>query len=761
MYGFVKAAGSGENLIGTTIVVTGSTSFVASTNAYGFYSFTIPEGVYDVSCSHIGYAETSNRIQLQQGMRYNIEMMLKQNAPLDTLTITSSRNSIVRRNQMGLHRFSISDIKQTAMGGGEPDVLKSLQFLPGIQTSNEGTTNLSVRGGSYDQNLFLLDEAPVYNPAHTLGFISVFNTDALKDVSVYKGNFPAQYGGRLSAVVDVRMKEGNNKKMEYAGGIGFLAARLTVEGPIKKEKSSFIVSGRFGNPGMYINMAHQVNTIRVVANKNKILFYDINVKFNSVLGKKDRLYLSAYTGKDQFYMARIDRVNQTNWSNATLTVRWNHVFNAALFANTSLLYSRYDYSLHQVTDTRLSKWKASLCEYTLKTDFDWIIDSRNHLKFGAGLSFQEVEPGKVGPQNEGSVVKRVSIPRKNAAMFFAYFNNEQRITKRLALSYGIRATIFAPLGEAMLYSYNADRTKATDSSRYSKGQLIHAYAGIEPGITLRYLLGGTTSLKLSYRKTYQFQHLLSNSSVGLPTDIWLPAGPNAAPQHANQFAAGLYKTMPGGKIEMSAEVFFKQMENTIDFKDNATLFLNKQIETELLKGKAKAYGIEFMVKKDKGTLNGWISYTWSKALRKIDGVNGNEWYPPVYDHRHNLSVVVNQQLGKRLQLAANLVFRTGGVATMPEGSYYFNNARFLIYGKRNGYVLPDYHRMDISATWQQKKNAKRRWQGEWVLSIYNVYDRKNVFSFYVSPDKYDLTNVQASMVYIIGILPSITYNFKF
>lgn len=762
VYGFVTAGQSGETLIGATVSLSGSKTYTTISNAYGFYSLTIPAGEYALSSSYVGFRDMDDQISIEQSGRHDIGLKAKEVDTLQAITVTSSgKKGIVQRVATGNHKLSILEIKKIAMGGGEPDVLKSLQFLPGIQAAAEGTTNLSVRGGSYDQNLILLDEAPVYNPSHTLGFFSAFNTDALKDVAIYKGVFPAQYGGRLSSVVDIRMKEGNSNEHTVTGGIGLMASRLTYEGPVKKGRSSFMISGRYSNTGTVLNTAYKLGIIDVGTSKNSISFYDLNAKFNTVLGSRDRLYLSAYTGHDDFYLLPLDMTTRMNWGNTTVTARWNHVFNERLFANTSLLYSNYKYTQFIQDGARDFSWRANLKEVTLKTDFDWSTNRNSLLKLGAGITFQDVLPGKTAPNSTHSPAQSVALNNRSSAQVFAYINHEQKINKGISVSYGIRATDFAALGDALIYHYNADTMAVIDSTFYGKGKIIKSYFGAEPRATVRFLLSPVVSLKVAYGRNYQFQHLLTNSSVGLPTDLWMPSDTYFKPQYADHFSAGLYKTFSGEAWETSMEVYYRKSYNVIDFRDNAELFLNDKVETQVLTGKAKGYGVELLIKKNKGVSNGWISYTWSKASRQINGVNNNEWYPASYDRRHNLSLVFNHTLSKRLSLSANWVFRSGGRTTTPLGTYAFNGQRFMYYSTRNGYTLPAHHRLDLSVTWQNKFKEKRKWQGEWVLSLYNAYNRQNVVALYVrqNPDNYSY--VKASQVSFGGIIPSITYNFKF
>jgi hypothetical protein len=762
VYGFVTAAQSGEALIGATVSLIGNKTYTALTNAYGFYSLTVPAGEYILDGSHVGFQESNEKMVIEESRRHNIGMQVKEADTLQAVVVSADRKkSIVQNVVTGNHRLTTLEIKRIAMGGGEPDVLKSLQFLPGIQAAAEGTTNISVRGGSYDQNLILLDEAPVYNPTHSLGFFSAFNTDALKDVAIYKGVFPAQYGGRLSSVVDIRMKEGNSKQYSLSGGVGLVASRLTIEGPLAKGRSSFMISGRYSNTGTVLNTAYKLNIIDAGTKKNRVSFYDLNAKFNTVLSNRDRLYLSAYTGHDNFYLYALDMATRMNWGNTTVTARWNHIFNTHLFANTSLLYSNYRYTRYMLDDVRDFSWRGNLKEWTLKTDFDWSTNRNSLLKLGAGITFQDVLPGETVPNSDHSPAKSVALNNRRSAQLFAYIQHEQKINKSISISYGIRATGFTALGDALVYRYNADTTEVIDSTRYAKGKIIRSYFGAEPKATVRFLLSSDIALKIAYGRNYQFQHLLTNSSVGLPTDLWMPSDTYFKPQYSDHFSAGVYKTFPGESWEASMEAYYRNSYNVIDYKDNAQLFLNDKVETQVLTGKAKGYGVELLIKKNKGVSNGWISYTWSKASRQIYGINNSEWYPASYDRRHNLSLVYNQTLSKRLSFAANWVFRSGTRVTMPLGSYIFNGVRFMYYSMRNGYTLPAHHRLDLSMTWQNKFKEGRKWHGEWVCSLYNVYNRQNVMALFVREDPTNYSFVKTYQVSLGGIIPSIAYNFKF
>jgi hypothetical protein len=737
VFGYVRSGQSGEALCGASVSITGNKTYSALTNAYGFYSVTLPAGDYSMNGSHIGFTSYDHTISLQQSLQNNIHLAINKDDSLPLVMVTTAtRKNITHKTFTGHHRVSMDNVKRIPAMAGEPDVLKSLQFLPGIQSAAEGTTNLSVRGGSYDQNLILLDEVPIYNPGHTMGIFSAFNTDVLKDVTLYKGVFPAQYGNRLSSVVDMRMREGNNRQHTVSGGIGLTAARLTWEGPIKKERSSFIISGRYNNLGALMNRKKISGIFKIGSTSSQVNFYDINAKYNTILGRKDRLYLSAYTSHDQFSMHLMDKSDKFEWGNTTFSARWNHVFNSGLFANTSIFYSHYNYSNTSIHDTRNFTWRANLQELTLKTDFDKMMRDDMRLKFGGGITGQYVLPGKVVPQ-ENSTAKPLSLDERKSLQLFAYANNDQNINDRTTLTYGLRATGFMTLGA------------------YYK-----TFIGVEPKATLLYMASKSTSLKLSAGRNYQFQHLLTSSAVGLPTDIWMPSDRDFKPQHADQFAAGIYKLMHNDMYEAGLELYYRQSKNIIDFRDNAQVFMNENIETEILTGKAKGYGAEMQLKKNKGASTGWVSYTLSRAVRQVNGINNNEWYPATYDHRHNVSLVYSYAFNKRWRLSANWIYRSGGRTTIPIGTYVYNGLSFMYYGKRNGYTLPDIHRLDLNLSLQGRKKPKRKLEHEWVLSIYNVYHRKNVFAMQVSQWSANMAIVKPFQLYLTGILPSLTWNFK-
>lgn len=558
VFGYIKDKTTGESLIGATISIEDRSIGTASNN-YGFYSLTIPQGKHKIECSYIGYQLFTMEMELHSETNLNIELEVK-DSKLEEVVVTATKNNKVTNNEMSSQSLSISAIKQMPAVMGESDLMKSLQLLPGIQASNEETTNLSIRGGSFDQNLFLLDDAPVYNPSHALGFFSVFNSDAIKSVKVYKASFPAQYGGRLSSIVDVHMKEGNNKQLSASGGIGLIASRLTLEGPIAKDKASFIISGQYSYAGLTANGAGllgqslRIGSLMDFNASNEISFYDLNAKVNYKINEKNHLFLSAYTGSDHFFYYTIDDNSSMDWGNITGTARWNHVFNSRLFANTMLIYSKYDYSYILKDDARHFKWSADLQEMDVKTDFDYFLNPGNHIKFGVSAENHYYSPGKVEPRDETSITKSFTLDRQRAIISTAYLNNEQKISDKIGIDYGLRYSAFFLLGESTVYSYSPEM-EMTDSVNYSSGELVKFYHSLEPRFSLRYQLNGNSSVKISWSKTVQFQHLIGNSSVGLPSDVWVPASTSIKPQSANQIAIGYYRLFAQNQYEFSAEAY--------------------------------------------------------------------------------------------------------------------------------------------------------------------------------------------------------------
>jgi hypothetical protein len=764
LFGFIKDKSSGESLIGATISNTNNRSGTFSNN-YGFYSLVVPEGDIIINCSYVGYRQQSIKITLTRNTNLNIQLEKEMTKLGEVIVKDNSSNRIIN-SETGSYSLDLLTMKKLPAIMGETDLIKTLQLLPGIQTSHEGTTNLSICGGSFDQNLFLLDDAPVYNPSHALGFFSVFNPDAIKVMKIYKVAFPAQYGGRLTSIIDVHMNEGNNNQFCYSGSVGLIASRLTVEGPILRGKSSFILSGRYSYAGFVANKAGSLGRelgflgLRDFNSNNKINFYDFNAKMNFELNDRNHLYLSVYSGSDQFFYYAIDNNSNMEWGNVTGTARWNHVYSSKLFANSMFIISNYNYSYTLKDDARRFLWSSELSEIDLKNDFDFIPNPNIHTKFGISIEDHHYFPGKIEPRDSSSITKSFELDHQKSFMGNLYLNNEQQINEKILLVYGLRYTTFFLLGKSTVYSYNSDFV-ATDSTLYGNGEFVKFYHGLEPRITLRYLLDSGNSIKVSYNRTKQYQHLIGNSTIGFPSDVWIPANTYIKPQFSDQFNIGYYKITDHNAYEFSLEMYYRDMHNIIDYKDNADLFLNPHIETQILVGKGKSYGIEFYLKKNLGKLNGWLSYTLSKTTRQINGINYNQPYPAGYDKRHNLSIVLNYELTSNWSLSSVFKLTSGGYVTIPVGTFNYYGSSFNYYSKRNGYQLPYFHQLDLSMNYKNHKDHHRKLITEWNFGIYNVYNRKNIFALFIKQENNDLSLRSAYKMYLFGITPFVNYNFKF
>jgi hypothetical protein len=765
LYGSIKDSLTGENLIGAYLMIR-ETSQVVSANNYGFYSIISKPGNYTLICSFVGYSTITKRIELEKDTKTDILLspLIKS---LQEVIVQGNKSTIasttVSKNVMAIERIkSITSIL------GEPDVLKSLQLLPGVQTAGEGSVNLNVRGGSFDQNLILLDEAPVYNPSHALGFFSIFNADALNSVSFYKGDFPSQFGGRLSSVVDITMKEGNYKKMTVDAGIGLISGKATIQGPIIKDRASFIISGRYSYAGQTLNLSGKLGSevfhiygLRNFNDQNDIRFYDLNAKINYNVNDKNHVYFSTYLGRDRFYSYALNNDNTLNWGNTTSTLRWNHIFSSRIFSNFTTYFSNYNYSYYINDDLKNFIWKSNIKEAGMKSDFIAYLGASNTFKFGFAAIYHYFEPGTIEPRSDKSSIKASSLGKKNAFELSAYLGNEQKFSDHVSIEYGFRYVGFANIGLDTVFNYNQDKSMVTGYKSYKKHELVKYYQSFEPRLSFRYLLNEKNSIKLAYGYTTQLLHLLSNSSLGLPTDVWMPPDKYIPPQSSNQAVLGYYHLFKGNKYELTTEFYYKTLHNIIDYKDNANLFMNKHIETQVLNGNGYAYGAEFMLEKKTGALTGWISYTYSKTQYKIDGINENAYFSPRWDIRHNLSITGSYLINPKWSVSSTFKYTSGGFITIPEGSYVYNGAAFNYYTLRNGYQLEPYHRLDLSFIYRSSKNSTRKWKSEWVFSIYNVYNRKNIYALFVQQEGYLLTSSRFYKMYLMGIVPTVTYNIKF
>lgn len=749
--GHVRDADTGEELIGANVAILESGKGTI-TNSYGFYSISLSPGFYTVVCSYVGYVTQSFPLQLGEDIELNFELS-ESTMELEEVTVSAeAKNANITRVETGSTQLSIQSIRKIPAFMGEVDLIKAIQMLPGVAVTSEGSSGFSVRGGSADQNLILLDEATVYNASHLLGFFSVFNNDAIKDVKLYKGDIPASSGGRLSSLLDIRMKDGNKKQFKVTGGIGTISSRLTLEGPLFSDKVSFLVSARRTYADIFLAFAKDS-----AVKDNSLFFYDLNGKVNYTINDKNRIFFSGYFGKDVF----ANDFAGMYFGNRTFSVRWNHLFSKKLFSNFTLLNSHYFYDLGTPENSQpYFNWISFLDDYGAKADFIWYPMPEHTFKYGLASTYHVIKPGAVTVEDEGGGTTRSELSYNYALESAIYFSGESKIGEKLALRYGLRYSLFNSVGPATIFTYNSEY-EVTDSTTYQDGDFFNSYHGIEPRLAVNYLLGERSSLKASYARTRQYMQMASNSTAGTPLDIWFPASPNVAPQLSDQVSVGYFRNFLDNKLETSIELYYKKMDNAIDFRDHAQLFLNPQLEAELRVGEATSYGAEFYIKYDISKFSGWISYTRSKTTRDIPEINDGVPYPAPYDKPNDLAIVFSYDISKRISLGANWIYSTGVPFTLPTGRFEFGGNILPIYTGRNEYRLPDYHRLDLSVTLRGKEKPGKRWQGEWNFSFYNAYARKNVWTLNFQQDEDNPEITYAEMTYLFTIIPAITYNFSF
>lgn len=757
--GYIKDASNGEELIGVSVYIP-QLHAGAVTNAYGFYSITLPKGKYEVQYSYVGYSFQTITVEINKDVANNVEMM-SEATMIDEVVISDKPiDENVVSLQMSKNTLDLNRVRKLPALFGEVDIIKNIQMLPGVLTAGEGTSSFYVRGGSADQNLILIDEAPIYDPSHLFGLFSVFNADVIKDAELYKGGIPARFGGRLSSILEVRTKDGNNKKVGVSGGIGSMASRVMVEGPLKKDKSSFIISARRSYVDLFLRAANQDNLVH---------FYDINAKVNWKYNNNNRFFAAFYSGRDVFNFS--DEFGFA-WGNKTATFRWNHLFNQRLFSNTSVIASNFDYKLELKDPVQGFKWTSSLQELSIKYDLSYFINTKNELSFGYHITGRRFSPGRISPNTEGSIFSEVELQHMYALDHAFYISNQQKLNEKLTLDYGVRLSIFQNLGSSDLYLYedpqNNVNIERTDTVHYGAWKNIKTYVNVEPRIAIRYLIADGQSVKLSYNRMVQNTHLIAAGTVPVPFNTWNPSGYYLEPQLADQVAAGYFRNFKDNIYEFSAEAYYKDIKNVTDFADNAEIFFNQDLSTEFRQGKAWAYGIEFMMTKKEGKLTGSIGYTLSKAMRKVPGVNLDREFAANYDRRNVVNIQAAYDMNAKWTFGANFTYSTGRPTTLPTGKFEYQNYNPDVISERNGYRLPAFHRLDLSATLTPKKNANRKWQGQWVFSVYNAYNRQNPFTIYTRTTKNDDGDVigdgktkEARMVYLFPILPSVTYNFKF
>lgn len=760
--GYIKDAANGEGLIDVSVYVqeikTGTT-----TNAYGFYSLTLPKAQYNLVFTYVGYEKVLKVVDLTiQDQKLDIELKDDSKVLQEVVVTTKKADENVKSLEMSVNKVDIKTIQKMPALLGEVDIIKSIQYLPGVTSVGEGTSGFNVRGGGIDQNLVLLDEAPVYNSSHLFGFFSVFNPDAIKDVKLIKGGIPAQYGGRISSILDVRMKEGNAKKPQFSGGIGSIFSRFTYERPIFKDKGSFIVALRRS----YIDILAKP-FLKDDLKGSRFYFYDFTAKGNVRINDKNTLFLSGYFGRDTF-----GADFGFNWGNATTSFRWNHVFNNKLFLNNTIFYSNYDYALQSDLKKKNTqdafRWKSNIITYSIKPDFTYYPNANNTINFGGQITYYTFNPGQAVAIS-GGVERAIGLADKFAAESALYIGNEQKINSKISLQYGLRYSLYDYLGKGNALELGdapteGERRPVKSTTPFNWGQSIKKYGNFEPRFAANIGLGENNSIKLSYNRLVQYLHLLSNTTASSPLDVWTPSSNNIKPQLADQVALGYFHNFDDNMYETSVEVYYKKLYNQIDYIRNADLLLNPTVEGDLLFGDGRAYGAEFYVKKTKGKFNGWVSYTLARTERKIPGLNLNNWFPSRIDKTHNLAIVGIYDLNKTWTFSTNFIFSTGTPASFPTNKFVWQDIALPhnYYDTRNTYRIPASHRLDISATRQNKHAFFKRGTSEWVFSIYNVYNRRNPFSVFVRQNENDQTKTEAVRYAVFGtIIPAVTYNFKF
>lgn len=750
--GYVRDAASGELLIGAN-VITSIGSKGATTNEYGFYSLSLEAGEYTIVFSYLGYSSVSIPLTLENDQVLNVELEESLYELEDVTISTMHNNTNITRLETGTVRLPIQSIRKIPALMGEVDVIKAIQLLPGVQTTSEGSSGFSVRGGGRDQNMVLLDEATVFNPSHMLGLFSVFNNDVVKDVKLYKGDLPASSGGRLASVLDVRIREGNSKQFSLRGGIGTLSSRLTLEGPIVADKVSFLVAGRRTYADLFLQLSGN-ETVR----QTKLFFHDLNGKVNFRINDKNNIYLSGYFGKDVYAN---DAYAGFNFGNRTLALRWNHLFGKKLFSNFTIHNSYYFYDLGTTEGSaQYVNWKSNMEDYGFKGDFTWYPTPEHTLKFGASGIYHAIKPGKIITESQGGIDQSAELSQLQSIENGLYISGESKLGNKVSLRYGLRYSLFLNVGPATIYDYD-NQYQVSDTTYYERGEIYNIYHAPEPRLAINYLLGENQSLKASYSRTLQYIQMAANSSAGTPLEIWFPASPNTSPQVSDQVSAGYFRNFLNNKLQASIELYYKKMSNSIDFKDHAQLMLNPKLEGEIRIGEATSAGAEFFAKYESSKFSGWISYTYSRTIRDFPEINEGSPYPAPYDKPHDLSIVASYSLLPRIVLAANWVYSTGLPYTMPAGRYVIMNNIIPLYTGRNDSRFPDYHRLDLSFTLKGKEKEGRRWRGELIISVYNAYARKNVWSLNFVQDKAQPDVTYPEVTYLFSVVPALTYNFIF
>lgn len=754
-----------ETLIGVSLFVQ-ETKTGLVTNEYGFYSITLPEGDYTLQINYMGYQTVTEKIKLNQDLKKNFYLSVS-SQQLDEVVIVDNKKRVdIRKPEMSVNKLTIQEIKEMPVIFGEVDVLKSILTLPGVTNAGEGQSGFNVRGGGADQNLVLLDESTIYNSSHLFGLFSVFNPDAIKDLKLYKGGIPSRFGGRLSSILDIYQKEGNKNAFHMNGGIGLISSRILAEGPIVKDKGSFLIAGR----GSYAHLF-----LKLFDNPNSAYFYDLNTKLSYSINEKNNIYLSGYFGRDVF---QLNNSFVNTYGNAVINFRWNHLYSDKIFSNLSMIYSDYYYGLR--LDFVGFNWDSGIKNYNIKYDFKHYITDKFKLNYGLQSHYYDFNPGKIEPTGEDSGINPEQLDKKYAMENAIYADAEHQISNKISLSYGLRFSNFLRLGQQTMNTYTNDQpvifnpdfqiyqsAEPIGTVSYGKNKTIAKFDNLEPRFAVSYVINEEQSVKASYNRMTQYLHLISNTQSPTPLDVWAPSDRYLKPQLLDQVALGYFRNFKDDLYSLEVESFFKKIKNRVDYIDGANLIANEAIEQVILNGKARAYGLEVLFRKNSGRFKGWVSYTLSRTEQQVagrtpeeTGINNGNWYKTGFDKLHNLAVVANYKLNEKWRFSANLIAQTGQPVTFPNGQYQYEGITVPVFSGRNEENLPTYHRLDVSATLTPTKNKGRKWQAEWVFGIYNVYNRQNAASITFRQNQETGSN-EALRLSIFGIVPSATYNIKF
>ncbi|MFO7790413.1 MAG: TonB-dependent receptor [Bacteroidales bacterium] len=765
--GYIRDMATGEDLIGANVMVKEASSG-ATTNTYGFYSLTLPDGKYTITYSFIGYEEKSIDVNISEDKRINIELKPTAYQTNEVVIDGERTDDNVNSSRMSVEKIPVENVKKIPAFMGEIDVMKTIQLLPGVQAAGEGNSGFYVRGGGPDQNLIILDEATIYNASHLFGFFSVFNADAIKDFELYKGGMPARYGGRLSSVMDINMKNGNMKSYDFEGGIGTIATRLTAQGPIQKDKASFLISGR----RTYIDIL-----MKPFINKDSpfkgsgYYFYDGNLKLNYKFSDKDRLYLSGYYGEDIFNFSNTDGDFNIRipWGNGIGSLRWNHLFGNKFFVNTTALFSDYKFKTDVTfgtggdNDFQLIQ-SSGIRDYQLKQDYTYMPGPLHTIRFGFDYTNHTFTPNTLNIEQGDQVIDLGKSEKQFAHEAAVYVSDDYIINEDLTIYAGLRASTFLQTGPFTRYVKDDYLLDNVDSIHYDKSEIVADYYALEPRLNIKYSLTPSSSVKASYIRNKQYIHLASLSASTLPTDLWVPSSDVVRPQIGAQYAIGYFRNFMDNVFETSFQIYYKDMDNLIEYADGALPMdqLNDNPDNYFVFGTGQSYGAEFFIKKAHGALTGWIGYTWSKTTRTFDDINDGEPFPAKYDRRHDLSFTLTYEINEKFTASTVFVYATGNTATLPIARYTIDGEIIEEYGDRNSYRMDPYHRLDISLTYNHKKT--KNWESSWNFSVYNLYNRKNPYFIYFDYEgnaSEGTFQTSAKQVSLFPVLPAITWNFKF